>query len=184
MQESLIMPANPLSDMKFTNVCQTILSIIIIVMLIVVSCKTNKKPSASAKETKKETIMTPSVIIYKTRKDYADYVPIGLSADKKTITSYPDKTDIYYKVELATPTRLVNGFLLDNRGVNLNSAFLDYTYNEYSKLAETPTVEILLKHILDKEPFTEMYSCKCSRDTAELNRLIKEYLAEAFIKLK
>ena len=128
--------------------------------------------------------MNPPLIIYKTRKDYFNKVPVDLSADKKSVVSYPSPTDIYYKGELATPTRLADGWLLDNRGIGINSAFLKLTYSKYAMLAETPSPEFLFNQILDNDPISEMYSCKCSRDTAELNLLIKNNFTEKCFKLK
>ena len=120
--------------------------------------------------------MNPPVIIYKTKKDYFYNVPVGLSVDKKSVISYPDKVDIYHGGILATPTLLANGYLLDNRGIDKNSAFTKYSYEKYSKLSSTPTAETMFSQIIDFEPFLEMYSCNCQRDTAKLNRMIREGL--------
>jgi len=128
--------------------------------------------------------MNPPVIIYKTKQDYFYNVPVGLSEDKKTIISYPDKVDLFYAGKLATPTHLIDGYLLDNRGIGINSAFLKYTYEDYSKFPSTPTVSVLFSQIIDIDPFTEIYSCKCSRDTAVINKIIREGLSKSCKKLK
>src|SRR5580693_4313855 len=67
---------------------------------------------------------SPSAVIYKTKGDYSKNVPVTLSDDKSKIVSYPAVQDIYYKGALAYPTPLAKGYWLDNRGINVNSAFL------------------------------------------------------------
>lgn len=129
-------------------------------------------------------IPQPPIIIYKTNKDYSKNVPITLSADKTAIMSFPDIRDVYYKEDLAYPTKLTRGFWLDNRGINENSAFLKYTYEEFSQLSETPSVEILYDRIIDKDPFVEMYIIACERDTSEINKIIRSGLKKNCKKIK
>jgi hypothetical protein len=101
----------------------------------------------------------PGIIIYKTKSDYLNNVPVILSADKKTIVSYPATTDVYTRGKLAVPTLLENGFLLDNRGISKDAAFLKLTYEQYAALTHTPTPDELEQMILDPDPFTVMYDC-------------------------
>ena len=105
------------------------------------------------------TMPGPRCIVYKTRADYSQFVPVTLSPDKSKIVSYPDVKDIYFNGQLAYPTRLIDGYLLDNRGIGPDVAFLKLTYAEYSKLAGVPLVGELFKLILDKDPLTRMYEC-------------------------
>ena len=49
--------------------------------------------------------------------------------------------------------------MLDNRGIGKNTAFLNITYEEYSKLTEVPALSEMIKMIIDKEPFAEIYYC-------------------------
>ena len=118
------------------------------------------------------------VVIYKTNGDFFNNVPVLLSEDKTDITAYPDIKDVFYNGKLAYPTRLENGYLLDNRGIGKNVAFLKFTYEEYSKLAATPTKEELYKMILTKNPLTELYRCdKFFKNNIELlNETIKKGL--------
>ncbi len=122
-------------------------------------------------------IPAPPCIVYKTKKDLNNYVPVILSDDKLQIVSYPDVRDVYFRGELAYPSKLSEGYLLDNRGIGVNVAFLDFTYEAYSKLDRTPTTEELLKHLLDTDPVLEMYDCGSrslySNPAADLNKLIK-----------
>lgn len=165
-----------------------IISLIFISAIAIVSC--NNK---SIMETKKNKTLTanypgPHAIIYKTKNYYNNLVPIIMSDDKTEIVSYPGIKDIYYKGKLALPTELNNGFLLDNRGINKNTAFIKYTYQQYSKLPETPKMEILLKSIIDKDPFIEMYDCgqkNIYQDIIkELNNIIDENMLGTLKKLK
>lgn len=160
--------------------------------LIIYSCKT---PGESKTNNQQENTVTNNnnnqqmiarapIIIYKTSNNYFNNVPVTLSADKSEIVSYPDIRDIYYKEDLATPTKLVRGFLLDNRGIGVNSAFLKYTYEDYSQLSVTPSPDILYSLIIDKDPFKEIYNMFCERDTAEINKLIKSGLKENCKKIK
>lgn len=99
---------------------------------------------------------TPKVIIYKTRKDYSWYVPVILSADRKRIVSYPAITDVKIGEQFTYPTRLQDGWWLDNRGISRYVAFLTYTYEEYAALPATPSPTELMQHILDSDPLTDM----------------------------
>lgn len=119
----------------------------------------------------------PPAMVYKTKQEYDRNVAITLSPDKRKIVGYPHPKDVFYNGKLAVPTRLINGYLLDNRGINENAAFINMTYDEYAKLAEAPSIEALQSMVIDKNPITEMCNCgirsQFKDETAELNRLIK-----------
>ena len=159
-----------------------VFTIIILVMMASISCKTNMKQT-SGKEKKIETIKVvsmpgPPAIVYKTKKDYFNLVPVILSDDKTKITSYPALTDIKKGGDYTYPTRLLNDYLLDNRGISKNVAFLSLTYEEYGKLGKTPTSDELFKKILDNDPLLEIYKCGMKSDykniVEELNIMIRE----------
>ncbi|MDD4214166.1 MAG: hypothetical protein PHR81_05090, partial [Bacteroidales bacterium] len=85
--------------------------IVFIVLMGFMACKNTKQSlqtSEDSKEITPKTIMTarPLVIIYKTKNDYYEKVPVTLSADKESIVSYPDIMDVFYQGELAYPTHL------------------------------------------------------------------------------
>jgi hypothetical protein len=176
-----------------------LLAICAFLILQIYGCKTQSKPSSSEKPTHltdnkdhqdktgnispEATSLTdknnlqqgiPPVIIYKTKGDYSQYVPIVLSADYSSIVSYPDIKDIYYMGTLSYPTKLIGGYLLDNRGIDAEVVFLDYTYEEYQSLTQTPEPKDLMKRILISDPLTELYTCKCRRDTTVLNEMIRK----------
>ena len=101
----------------------------------------------------------PKVIIYQTSADYSKLVPVILSADRKSLVSYPDVKDVYFNGTLAYPTPLNRGYLLDNRGINKDVAFLKVTYEEYSRLSKTPSPDELLKMVIATKPLKSMYQC-------------------------
>jgi len=130
-------------------------------------CKTQKtaqSPSVS--------MALPPTIIYKTTQNYDKNVAIYLSEDKKTITGYPAPTDVSAK---SYPTPLKKGYLLDNRGIGKNIAFISLTYEEYAALRKVPSISELEKMIIDRDPIKEMYFCGHGvrySDISELNKLI------------
>ncbi len=156
----------------------------ILSVLIINSCTTVNKNTITmeAKETDKNEVILnfkdgPQTVIYKTKKDYKKFVPVILSDDKSKIVSYPHPKDIFYKGVLAYPTELKDEYLLDNRGINIYVAFLNITYEEYSKLEKVPLLDELFKMILDKDPLTEIYNCgnrySFKNEISDLNRLIE-----------
>jgi hypothetical protein len=127
----------------------------------------------------------PHAIVYKTKADYSKNVPINLSEDKTKIVSYPAPQDLFYQGKLATPTALIHGYLLDNRGIMPSSVFLKITYEEYSNLKVQPTEAELMNMIIDKNPFTEMYDLgsKATLDEKEINTIIKKHKLKTYQKL-
>lgn len=134
----------------------------------------------------KPVISSPKTIIYKTRKDFTQNVPVILSEDKKNIVSFPDIKDVVINGHFAYPTPLVKGFLLDNKGINENVAFISLTYEAYSHLKNTPNAEELMKMVIDNDPITEMYSCgpKSKTNAEELNKVIDSGDFSSFKKIK
>jgi hypothetical protein len=130
----------------------------------------------------------PPCIIYKTRDDYSKKVPVELSADRKTIMSYPDVKDVFIDGKPAYPTPLADGYLLDNRGIGPHVAFLKLSYEEYHALPRTPDASELLTMILSDDPLLEMYKCGTKYQykdlVAELNGMILEGKIHECQKLK
>jgi hypothetical protein len=119
---------------------------------------------------------TPPLIIYKTKANYNDKIPVTLSSDKAEIVSYPGSKDVFYKGKLATPTELSNDFLLDNRGIDEHVAFLDISYESFSRMMRPLSKEQMFEMILDNDPIIEMYRCqrKDYKDIPnDLNTMIK-----------
>ncbi|MCC8146596.1 MAG: hypothetical protein LIO93_09205 [Bacteroidales bacterium] len=120
----------------------------------------------------------PSIVIYKTIADFYDNVPVIMNEDRTEIISYPAPSDVYYKGKLAKPFRLKNGYLLDNRGINENVAFLSFTYEEYSKREQVPSLSELKNNIKEKYPLKELIKCgdryQLKDEIKELNKLIDD----------
>lgn len=121
-------------------------------------------------------ITGPAAVIYKTRKDYRHHVPVILSDDKTRIVSFPAPSDLRRGGTYTMPTPLHKGYLLDNRGINQNVAFLKWTYEAYSALKQPPPMDKLYRSIADKNPLTALYNCGLKRDPQNdikhLNELI------------
>lgn len=119
----------------------------------------------------------PHLLVYKTKKNYRNLVPVLLSDDKSSIISYPAPTDIKAMGKNGYPTTLISGYLMDNRGIGTNVAFLKLSYSEYAKLKTVPTVDKLYKMIKDKDPITEMCDCglkmSFKEPQKEVNAIIK-----------
>ncbi len=141
--------------------------IIILLVIVINACcsSVNKnKMTQEAKAMDKDKVILnfkpgPPTIIYKTKKDYNQLVPVILSEDKSTIVSYPHPSDVLINGKFPYPTPLENGYLLDNRGINKNVAFLNMTYEAYSALETAPSLDTLFSRIIDNNPLLEMYYC-------------------------
>lgn len=143
-----------------------------------ISCSRHAAPEGSSTMiiNKGAGVSSPGCIIYRTRADYSRNVPVGLSEDKTKIVSYPDIRDVYYNGSLSVPTVLVKGFLLDNRGIGPNVAFLKYTYAEYTRLSSTPSVTDLMSQIIDKDPLLAMYQCKQRSQYIDIEKELNELI--------
>lgn len=125
-----------------------------IALLIVPFCSTGIVSAQSSVK-----VPMPKALVYKTKADYRNLVAVQLSEDRKTVTSYPDPSDVKNTGNGPLPLKLHKGYLLDRRGVSWNTAFIKLTYEQYSKLSVVPTPEQLFAMIVDKDPMTELYSC-------------------------
>lgn len=153
----------------------------IILILCFVACNTHKKTKVDSRlstEFVPDFTPGPPTIVYKTTKDYSKNVPVILSDDKTTIVSYPHPNDINVGNGFPFPTQLIDGYLLDNRGIGLNVAYLKITYEEYSKLKEPLSLSEMNNLIIDKNSIIEM--CNCGNQKAftnltdQLNKLITD----------
>lgn len=115
-------------------------------------------------------------IVYKTKADFYENIPVIMNDDRTEIISYPSPIDVYYNGELSRPLKLQNGYLLDNRGISKNVVFLNYTYEEYSKMEDTPSLSDMKNNIKEKYPLKELIECgsrsQYHNEAKELNELI------------
>jgi len=172
------------------NVCN-IFTVTILSGFFLISCSKQTVPSANSSSGSKSGVTTvpcPPCIVYKTRNDYNKLVPVMLTDDKTTLASYPDIKDIFYNNGISYPTVLSKGYLLDNRGIGPNVAFISYTYESYSRLPKTPDGKELFKLIIDNEPLLEMYFCgnrsKYTDPVKTLNDIILKGELNQFTRVK
>ncbi len=144
---------------------------LLFLIAILVSCNATKMNYGS-------TNALAPVVVYKTTGDYFNLVPITLNATKDKVLSYPAPSDLYINGELAIPGKLRKGYLLDQRGINANSAFTSFTYEDYSQMESAPSTIDLLNSIADSDPFEEMYNCGKINEfknlEKDLNKLIRK----------
>ena len=112
-------------------------------------------------------------IVYKTTMDFSDYVAVIMNSERTEITSYPAPTDLSIS---SLPTKLKNGYLLDNRGITENVVYLNYSIEVYSKLREAPSLAEMKHNIKEKYPLKELFFCgsrsQLKDEINELNKLI------------
>lgn len=129
------------------------------------------KPETELMEISQEvdTVVKRRVLIYRTVANFDKYVPVLLSSDKSRIVKFTDYGSL--SANLA-PISLKDGYLLDNWQINVNVAFLEFTYKEYNKLQLYPVQESLIEHVLVKKPLTELWDCGfLSEDEITVERL-------------
>ena len=98
------------------------------------------------------------------------------------ILSYPAPGDLKMGNGLRLPTVLDKGYLLDNKGIGPNVAFLTYTYEEYSQLPTAPSMDDLMSHILDKYPLLEIHACGRRADYKDIVPELNEKIAEGILQ--
>ena len=125
---------------------------------------------------------SPVVYIYKTKADYSHQVPVMMNEARTRILSYPAPGDLKMGDGLRLPTLLNKGYLLDNKGIGPNVAFLTYTYEEYSQLPTAPSMTDLMSHILDKYPLLEIRACGRRADYKDIVIELNEKIAEGFLQ--
>jgi hypothetical protein len=129
----------------------------------------------------------PPTIVYKTKADYHNKIPVLLNDDKTKIVSYPGVKDIYSDGKPALPSRLQDGYLLDNRGIGKNVAFLNITYEEYGRRSEAPSLMEMMNLIVDKNPLKEMYDCgnryQYKDVVMEMNQIIENRKLSVFKRI-
>jgi len=114
-----------------------------------------------------------SYLVYKMSGDYANLVPVNLD-NEGNLRSYPDPMDIS---QSSTPVALGDGWYLDRRGIGTNTAFLNYTYEEYHALPSVPSIDTLKANIKVRNGITEIWNCGTQQRTVEQ---FKSLVADGF----
>lgn len=114
------------------------------------------------------------IIVYKTRADYFNLVSgpynseTGITGGNRVPKSFASEGEL--GAEVTYRYKLDDGYILDYGVFSINTAFLDFTYEEYDKITEedianpsrtdiTPLLAYLSAHIKDNDPFLEFYDC-------------------------
>ena len=124
-------------------------------------------------------VSSPRVFVYRLNDaSQYDLVPVMMNEARTAIVSYPAPVDLRRGDELCLPTRLDDGYLLDNRGIGPTVALLSYTYAQYAALKEAPSMEELMAHIANRYPLAWYAWCGRRADyvdiVGELNAKIRE----------
>lgn len=109
-------------------------------------CGCNAHKNNISQENKSIVSMIPKAVIYKTNGNYVNNVVVTLDDSRQKILSFPGPRDVNSQ---SSAVELGNGWLLDRQGgINENSAFLSYTYEEYSKLGNIRSISDLMDRII------------------------------------
>ncbi len=159
---------------------------LIIISIFFISCKSSETMTNKKKEISfgGNAVSSLPILVYKTKKDYKNLVPVFLNDDKLQVVSYPDPKDVKVGSDFFLPTSLQKGYLLDNKGIGINVAFLKYTYEEYSNLQTLPTLKELYNNVIDKNPLIELCDCGNKSKYVNLEKQLNEYIDKDIIKLK
>lgn len=157
--------------------------LVIMLVILVSACKSKQIPTEKTELKNKVTFTPiydsgPPVIVYKTRKDYQNNVPVMLSDDRKSIVWYPHPSDLRIENLYKTPVALQDNYLLDKQGISKNVAFLNISYKKYAELKEVPSLVALFELVIDANPLIEMCNCGVSSaftdETSQINSLINQ----------
>lgn len=148
----------------------------IFLLFVLFGCKSKQATNAEVENFTPSFVPGPHALVYKTSKDYDKLVPVILSEDKSSIVSFPDPKDLLPGENYPQPTRLKKGYLLDNRGIGPNVAFLKYSYEEYSRMEAAPGPAELYDAILDKNPLKELCDCGNKSTFAQIEEQLNYWI--------
>ena len=146
----------------------------IVLFFVVVAC--NQTKHSASNSFKPDYTSGASTIIYKTKKDYSHNVPVLLNADKNKVVKMFNAQDFIKNGEIVYPIELEGGYYLDRIGITPQVAYTDFTISAYTKTMMPITAQMLLQHVIDKDPIVEMYDCgkiDPKNSTEILNKIIK-----------
>lgn len=153
---------------------------LLLLFVFTVSCTSTKKVNTAVTASVSEVVPNyapgPHAMVYLTTSDFREYVPVQLDDAGENIVSYPHPTDLVVDGHLRLPTILKNGYLLDNKGITKNVAFLNLSYATYAALDQAPSLVKLNKNLLERSPLVELCDCGLRSSftdvEAQLNQLI------------
>lgn len=113
-----------------------------------------------------------SSIIYRADPAYAQNVPVGVTPSGNAVIYVPSPSDA-----AAAPVPLADGYWLATIPVGKQTVFTDYTFENYSRLAASPSPSEVLKHVIkDARPASIVRLPVATADTAVINGLIRQGL--------
>lgn len=120
----------------------------------------------------------PQAVIYKMNGAWQEFVPVTLNNTGNALANFPAVTDISAAQQ---PIELADGWWLDCRGINANTAFTGYTYSRYAALPDTPAPNELLGFLIPDAKITQivklpMTLSQARGDINAINALIKKGL--------
>ena len=135
----------------------------------------NPEPVQIVGESSAPSAALPKAVVYKMNGDYAAYVPVTVSADGRSLISFPAPTDL---VDGSEPIAMASGYYLDRRGVNQNTRFTRWTYAEYRALRQTPSPAQILDNLIPDARVVDIHRLPITlnqalRDTTKVNDMIK-----------
>lgn len=153
--------------------------LLIALLMIAVSCKSkHRQKEATVALYHPSFNPGPHVIVYKTNGNFNQQVSVTLSDDGNTIVAYPHPNDIKSTLNTVYPTVLKNGYLIDNRGISTQSAFLKYTYDDYAKLDTIPSLNALYDLILSKNSIIEICDCGDKSGYTNLEKQLNDIIEQ------
>ncbi len=133
------------------------------------------EPAPVEIEASRQVMIMPRAVVYKTNGDYDDNVMVTLTQNRRSLVSFPAPGDVG---SFSNPVKLSDGWLLDRRGsIGRNTAFLTWTYENYSKLETPPSPDQLMKSVIGQARVTSFVTLPMTpdealADTARCNKLI------------
>lgn len=152
------------------RIVSIMLSVYVLLSLQACSFRKGHRPTQVTHHEIKHFIPDSPMIIYQTRADYSQYVPVRMNAERTKIISFPLPHELHFQGIPLLPTPLNKGFRLDNIGIGPDVAFLKFTIRQYILLLTPPPVEVMMQHILDSQPLVAMFQCGYRYEYTDLIR--------------
>ena len=130
---------------------------IVVIVMIAIACSGRKPESVTTvSSTTGTAVPGPSVKLYQLHGEWHNNVPVTLTDDGSSIVAYPSPTDVR---KMEKPVKLKDGWWMDVRMINKNTAFLDMEMKDYGALKQSMSLENMMSHIVSKKPFVRLYDC-------------------------
>ncbi len=126
------------------------------------------------------------IIIYKTKKDYSQNLPVLYDEKKQKITKLFSNKELMANGNILYPIPLQKGYWLDRIGIDTTVAYVSFSIQKYTQSMMPITANMLKSKIIDKNPLLEMYDCgKIKGDTIKIiNEIIKNGMLKKCKRLK